>query len=428
MPGMTDGDGSSPDSERDAVLADELPALISEALDTSEIAESLAEPRLGLTRDTLRDLVLDQRTTVCEPARDALTELLAVRAKLATAEAAELSTSPSTRRRTETAALGWTAAGGLVAAIVLTVLWWSSTWWVNVLLALGALAGVFVMMIIVAIIVAPTSPSRNKSPLDPDAADRALRAWRAAVLTDGVLPTMRSLINARRAPWDWATMKITDTPGLDRMRQASFIVRETQSAQRFRDTMAQIRSGAVGVAGSRGVGKTTLLEAYQGSAHGAVAVLVPAPVRYEARDFVLHLYATLCRASLDRCPPVGRAPARFRRTASRALGLVLCAGLTAWAGWGLSRALIGTAPSPHQFGELVARLPAPWLALWPSALLWLVTILLVALAGRDLSRPRSAGWHMSARSPCRTVRRPRPSGAWLASGSCRPRRPAGRAS
>ncbi|SES15047.1 hypothetical protein SAMN05216188_12374 [Lentzea xinjiangensis] len=61
--------------------------------------------------------------------------------------------------------------------------------------------------------------------------------------------------------------------------------------------------GAVGLAGPRGAGKTTIIEravAGEFTRKGPMlGVLASAPVRYDARDFVLHLHAHVCRAVLD---------------------------------------------------------------------------------------------------------------------------------
>ena len=62
---------------------------------------------------------------------------------------------------------------------------------------------------------------------------------------------------------------------------------------------------AVGVAGSRGVGKTTIVERAVANEFTAIdtepmlGVHTAAPVRYDARDFVLHLHACVCRSVLN---------------------------------------------------------------------------------------------------------------------------------
>ena len=86
----------------------------------------------------------------------------------------------------------------------------------------------------------------------------------------------------------------------------------TAPFERLEAMIQQRRDGSFGIAGPRGVGKTTLIrffatgpglrkrESNQGDEstdhqRPRLGVVVSAPVRYEARDFVLHLYAELCK-------------------------------------------------------------------------------------------------------------------------------------
>lgn len=131
------------------------------------------------------------------------------------------------------------------------------------------------------------------------AAKAAYRAWQIKTLEDGVLPVLRALINERLAPFLWTTMQIKDAPGLERVRDSRFVV-ETASAQRFLNLASQIRSGAIGIAGVRGAGKSTLIEYYQARSPDTISILVAAPVQYNAREFVLHLYAELCQEVIRR--------------------------------------------------------------------------------------------------------------------------------
>jgi energy-coupling factor transporter ATP-binding protein EcfA2 len=57
--------------------------------------------------------------------------------------------------------------------------------------------------------------------------------------------------------------------------------------------------GAIGVAGSRGAGKTTLIRSLCASSEDSdevLGVVVDAPVDYDPRDFVLHLFGKVCSA------------------------------------------------------------------------------------------------------------------------------------
>lgn len=67
-----------------------------------------------------------------------------------------------------------------------------------------------------------------------------------------------------------------------------------------------MNGGSIGISGPRGSGKTTLIDSFCRRSDGTfrprdrpvLAFATPAPARYEARDFVLHLFAMLCRAVL----------------------------------------------------------------------------------------------------------------------------------
>jgi soluble cytochrome b562 len=86
----------------------------------------------------------------------------------------------------------------------------------------------------------------------------------------------------------------------------------TEAFSQMTSKLQQRSEGSFGIAGPRGVGKTTLMkylavgpglgprDGAQGSGAAAgkpcLGVLVSAPVRYQAREFVLYLYAELCKA------------------------------------------------------------------------------------------------------------------------------------
>ncbi|MET1113198.1 MAG: hypothetical protein ABWX67_16900 [Allosphingosinicella sp.] len=67
--------------------------------------------------------------------------------------------------------------------------------------------------------------------------------------------------------------------------------------------MQTLPGASIGLSGPRGAGKSTLLRSLTESnlrlrEREAVAVYTAAPVEYEARDFLLHIFATLCRRVL----------------------------------------------------------------------------------------------------------------------------------
>nr|WP_042196945.1 hypothetical protein [Kibdelosporangium sp. MJ126-NF4]CEL22644.1 hypothetical protein [Kibdelosporangium sp. MJ126-NF4]CTQ89785.1 hypothetical protein [Kibdelosporangium sp. MJ126-NF4] len=156
----------------------------------------------------------------------------------------------------------------------------------------------------------------------PETLYDAICDWCTVVLRDGVMPELRRVINAHLPGGFSTTLQIGAVPGLLRANDVSFAVR-TKSMARFRRAIARTHdSGAIGLAGPRGSGKSTLIHDYVAklpSTHDLrpLALVVTCPVHYEARDFVLHLHASLCRTVLgllgkdDGDRPKARKPHRF---------------------------------------------------------------------------------------------------------------------
>lgn len=80
----------------------------------------------------------------------------------------------------------------------------------------------------------------------------------------------------------------------------------TGAANDLKDRLSRLTAGTIGIAGARGVGKSTLLrlavsgrlDLSDGRHKRPVGVEVPAPSRYDGREFVPHLFARLCLAVL----------------------------------------------------------------------------------------------------------------------------------
>ncbi len=73
--------------------------------------------------------------------------------------------------------------------------------------------------------------------------------------------------------------------------------------KRLLHLFTSLPGASIGISGPRGVGKSSLLSALCGSnptiaGRPAIAINTSAPVEYDGRDFLLHLFATLCRQVL----------------------------------------------------------------------------------------------------------------------------------
>jgi PAS domain-containing protein len=120
---------------------------------------------------------------------------------------------------------------------------------------------------------------------------------------------MRVAIRDRLRPWltkiktpDFSVeLRIVNSDGLLQMHARDSIVATKGVFSPFEIQVSQVNGGAIGVAGPQGVGKSTLLEAYRngrfiGAGREHLVVFESVPVRYDPRDFALHLYAALCKA------------------------------------------------------------------------------------------------------------------------------------
>lgn len=138
--------------------------------------------------------------------------------------------------------------------------------------------------------------------------ERARLRWRRTMAETHVRPLVREILE--QALRKRSGLKDVIPPGLWPSPDSAYLAR-TKPVERFVRTTERVGAGAVGLAGARGSGKTLLIESYldgrlSGSSAGpCLAVRVSAPVKYEPRDFVLHLYATLCHRVIALTDPDG---------------------------------------------------------------------------------------------------------------------------
>jgi len=187
------------------------------------------------------------------------------------------------------------------------------------------------------------------------AAIAALSHWHGAI--SGIVEwrlreAFRESLNFRGA-----LLQLRTAPGLAGA-DSGQLVRRPEAA-RLRGLAFDLGAGAIAVSGARGVGKTTLLAMLtsgDGDESEALRISVSAPVQYDAREFLLHLYAQLCKAVLREA---GAAETPVARTRAWAKARTFAAALLRAVAWTLVGALIVTlfVPEPHQW--LDARLPLP---------------------------------------------------------------------
>jgi hypothetical protein len=129
------------------------------------------------------------------------------------------------------------------------------------------------------------------------------RSWRDS-LEQGIVAEATARINDSVGPSYDLRLRVKNPLGLNEMYDDAHRI-TTRAAELLNELMGQLPGGSVGLAGPRGVGKTTLIRSYcpetlsGPNAGESIAFMVAAPVQYDARDFLYHLFAALCRRYLE---------------------------------------------------------------------------------------------------------------------------------
>jgi hypothetical protein len=123
---------------------------------------------------------------------------------------------------------------------------------------------------------------------------------RTELSSEDVLPALREIVNnfIRKNDTDFTASK---APGLSEAFDPLFEI-PTGGRASVLVLLESMPGGAIGLAGPRGVGKSTVINGVCGREHAdldtSLAVIVSAPVQYSAREFLLNLYDQLCRSAL----------------------------------------------------------------------------------------------------------------------------------
>jgi len=143
-------------------------------------------------------------------------------------------------------------------------------------------------------------------------------------LKDEITAAIRSTINARVRSMR-TEFELIDKRGLRELADPEREV-PTEATTEVRTMMTALAGGSLGLSGPRGCGKTTLIYRFatgrsvlpDGERRGLV---VSAPVRYDAREFVLHLYARVCEHVLNPQGAAIQVPRREQLRAARRTAL-----------------------------------------------------------------------------------------------------------
>ena len=133
---------------------------------------------------------------------------------------------------------------------------------------------------------------------------QAEREVERAVIEGGILRDLRVIIGEYHPSYE-TTMKITSARGLAEGFDSAFEI-PTEPKEKLRRMLTNMPGGSIGISGPRGAGKTTLLASFcvktsttELKNRPVLSVMLSAPVKYNAREFVLHIFSSICRRVLQ---------------------------------------------------------------------------------------------------------------------------------
>lgn len=100
-------------------------------------------------------------------------------------------------------------------------------------------------------------------------------------------------------------LSIEEAPGLSEVFDSDYEI-DTAAKRKLSFMLDTMPGGSIGIAGPRGAGKTTLIYSFCNESiteiknRKVLPLMTSAPVEYEPRDFLLHLFASLCHRILER--------------------------------------------------------------------------------------------------------------------------------
>ena len=259
--------------------------------ETKEVLQVVAEENPELTTDAVRDAVLQRWSDLRTQLKTALNRWEKASRKLVGAEQA-------VEEKVSRKRLRWTGRLTLAALILAfgAILWLALTKDLQLLFALY-LVPVLPLYWLILKTKRDTAAIEHSIPIRTLALATAEERFRSA-LNDQISVAIREAINSPLISFE-RKFRLYDQRGLRELADPEREV-STRSSKALGELLGSLDSGSVGLAGPRGCGKTTLIGSF---AHGRsvpfekerVGLVVSAPVKYDAKEFVLHLFGSLCR-------------------------------------------------------------------------------------------------------------------------------------
>jgi len=136
--------------------------------------------------------------------------------------------------------------------------------------------------------------------------NRARDNWLTDSIEQVIIPNATLEINVILGNEQDKLLVEHDSEGLRRLQDPSFRV-PTRTRERLTTLLSQMDGGSVAIAGPRGAGKSTILKEFSAPLNDdiasarTIAIYMPAPSNYVARDFLAELFQRLCEAYLYYC-------------------------------------------------------------------------------------------------------------------------------
>lgn len=186
---------------------------------------------------------------------------------------------------------------------------------------------------------------------------KAEKDLESVLVEEAIKPALRTYVNSREENEYRTSLTLTEQEGLAELEDPRYAI-PTMARHQLDDFIKEMPGGSIGLAGPRGVGKSTLIRSVcpteEGGTESRFGLVAAAPVEFDPREFLLYLFAETCRAVVG-----SDGVAELRRAASNRavprspLGALLPLGTMALGLLGVAAIIGAVLPLPHLSDVLV---------------------------------------------------------------------------